>query len=1078
MALQFNTVAIPVTKGIDLRTAARLVEAPGLLRAENARFGKGSQKRFGYRQHKAVLGTYSPGLGSYDISTPTLTPYGAKTVDSEWLYGWGIMTEGRALPVGLSATVSPHPEPGYLFSGLTRDNEKVAWTGHSLISYAPSQVRGRVASTVSSACMPVLRSELIAKTPLAQAFPDAADNGKLRVVVWNRVTSGVTTARYSVFDSVTGAQLINDAALSVVTPTSARVFSLGSWFNIMVYSSDDGVLSVHSFSDTDPATVTSRSIATILGYWDVWKHNEERACVVYTELIGEADQAMTMTWVGPNGTVPSDEQTVTLDTDGSTSFNNVACAVHPITERVGVVFFTTTVDLASDRVMAGVYDHSGALAQGLVNVIGHDSIVATDNITVAPRYLLREQLDADGGEVFDCYYTIETDSATSTDEVSTFSFDQFEASSVTTIYHQSISSHAFRVGQKTFVWSCHKSLLQNTWFLLDSTLKPVGHMNFATAAPRAGSLCSVNFRLEGPLKDQAVFHLALGVRQRVQTTDDQEGLFTEESVQFVELDFLNPLRSIQAGRTTYIAGAQVWAYDGRELVEAGFHLAPEVTLTSADSGGTLDALQTFSYRIDLCYRNAQNEEIRSHSFITQHELTGTNDTITLTLKSVLTRRDDSYFLIFRNAIIDGAPTSTWNLLNSRDPSSADFLKNTQSSITLSYVDTGAVTNAAIVRRELHPGNSQTYLHPFAAPACEVIAAGRDRLWVAGGELSPGEIYPSRLFGPTETPTWNGNLVIQIDRNEAPITAIGFVGDIAVAFRERLTYIQEGDGPDNQGNGFWPPARLALADTGAKNQDGVVLCNVGLLFQSPQGFRLLSSSGQVSPIGQAVDDLAQDFTVRSAFCLARTNEVRWYGDTSTIVYNYLEDAWSTWTVGATAALLTAGDTRATLIKDTGHFWVEEEGYYRDGEAPYTHLIQFPWLHAGQVGDFQRLKRFAGLGSYTEDHRVRVEISYDERPDIEEYWEWDVPDTTQNTDTWGTQTWGAGTWGDTASTFWARDSVWRWRRMPRKQKCSVFSITISDNNTDGPGFSLVALGLELAQKKGLDRTAVPGGTNVNR
>ena len=57
MALQFNTVAIPVTKGIDLRTAARLVEAPGLLRAENARFGKGSQKRFGYRQHKAVLGT-------------------------------------------------------------------------------------------------------------------------------------------------------------------------------------------------------------------------------------------------------------------------------------------------------------------------------------------------------------------------------------------------------------------------------------------------------------------------------------------------------------------------------------------------------------------------------------------------------------------------------------------------------------------------------------------------------------------------------------------------------------------------------------------------------------------------------------------------------------------------------------------------------------------------------------------------------------------------------------------------------------------------------------------------------------
>lgn len=60
---------------------------------------------------------------------------------------------------------------------------------------------------------------------------------------------------------------------------------------------------------------------------------------------------------------------------------------------------------------------------------------------------------------------------------------------------------------------------------------------------------------------------------------------------------------------------------------------------------------------------------------------------------------------------------------------------------------------------------------------------------------------------------------------------------------------------------------------------------------------------------------------------------------------------------------------------------------------------------------------------------------------------------------------------------RDSVWRIRRRLSRQKCSVISIAIDDNYTDGEAFTLTALGLELAKKPGLDRMPWRGGSYTN-
>jgi hypothetical protein len=234
------------------------------------------------------------------------------------------------------------------------------------------------------------------------------------------------------------------------------------------------------------------------------------------------------------------------------------------------------------------------------------------------------------------------------------------------------------------------------------------------------------------------------------------------------------------------------------------------------------------------------------------------------------------------------------------------------------------------------------------------------------------------------------------------------------------------------------------------------------------------------LGEPVDSIVTGLTINDATIIPAQNEVRWYHDTGAIVYNYYQDAWSTWTCGAVAALRGSRDTHAVLVRSDGYFWVETPGLYDDGGTNYEHRVRFPWLHAGHLFDFQRLKRFGGFGTWDveQPHKVRVELFHDEREFPSEYWEWDVPDASQNTDTWGAGTWGAGTWGDTTVNRAGRDSVWRFRKMPRRQKCSVFSLSISDGGGDGPGFSLVGIGLEIARKKGLDKIRAPGGTVVSR
>lgn len=1099
MALLKETVAIPLASGIQPSARARLLEPLKLLEAKNVQFvqDQGPQKRNGHEAKVVRTNANYPGLNGIEVPGPTAYRDNFSKANpglpTTWLYGWGI--NGTELATSTNPfEVSPQPDVGQLFGSATRDSEVLQWDGHRVFSYAPNQVfrfgetQTGSAATVARgpACMPALRAAQIAKISDAQLVPDAADNGIVRLVAW--LNSDGVTGAYSVFDSTNGAALVTAQSLTFQTPKSLRVVNCGPWFHILVSDTAANALEMRSFHQDSPNTIISRSLGTVDIQFDVKKIDESKYVVikskggVITAFINEADGNTT------NSFVPA------LGGFAATTNLAIACEV----DRNGCIAIVWQTTGAPVVVNFATYNQGGATMTARQQVT---TITAARRMTVAPRYMPINPANY----MWDVFVE---DLVATFPRITSFAV-QAGGSTTTNVTRRRVvlASHAFRVGNRTFVWVApwlfNGTLgLQSTWFLCDAALMPVGKMAYGQANTDFGNLLltlsSVNWSAgDTPYKDRIVFHGAMGFNVRVPSVTSAlsavpNGVFTEPSIMFYELDFLPKLVAGQAGRTTYFAGAQLWSYDGAEMVEAGFHLAPEGVAGVVTAGGGLLTAGVYRYRVDLCHKNAQGEEVRSFSIITAPVTVANNDRITLTIPMhPMTRREDAYFLIFRTT----SNGTLYKLANSRNPTSAQFLRNTQAADSFTYVD--GLSDTDLDPRESHPGNAGgNYIDPLPAPACELVAAGRDRLWLAGGELASGEVAPSRLFAPGSTPAFSPALNIQVDRNAEPITAIGFVGEVTAVFRRTATYIIDSDGPDNSLNGTWAPARITVADTGAVSQQSLALTVVGLWFQSPAGFRLLNNNGVMDrEAGMDVDPLVVGSHYSAAAVVPQYMQVRWYArdlDKPTIVVDYSTNAWSTWTgltnVGAVFWPVT---NLVVLAKSEGYVWVEEENLYTDATLPYEQVVRLAWLHGKQLGDFQRIRRFALFGEAEAPLNLRIRLFYDERPFHEEemFVEFPINDPSVqgsnfNTSVWGgiggePSEWGTGgPWGDDQNAIYTavngvetnlyfEDRVFRFRKRPQRQKCSVFSIEFSDQSAPHSGFVPVVVALELGLKQGLDR-----------
>lgn len=1102
MPLETDTIAIPIVEGVNLNQEARLLDPPSLLEAINVRYSKGgAKKRHGYEAHTVR----APG----NLPNPN---YGT----ANWLWGWGHYAATLKRPAGTEDTlcgISDHPNAGPLSGTATRDRETLGWNGYRMYSLLPSQDGADLPdwSDVGNAVLPSLNAATIAKSSHRQFAPEVADTGRVKIVAWLDTSTSTPIACYSLYDSATNAPILIcpvTGSIGSVTippgtapssqafgifpvsnPSLMRAFSLSGFLHVLVLDTTKAQLFLFTFNELTPLTLVSRSYGECETYFDVWKASETSA-IIAKRNTSVIPHTIDCNWIQADGGGLPSETPFQLVPPACTKVGLISVCV----AQNGSLGFAYIDNTTNSPLVSVLNTSSSGVAFSASAAITVPPLQPL-RLTIAPKWLTTKtsvMAGADGYAIFDAYWD---------DGLDLYAHRAWiDGTQTATIgsrrirYHHLVASHAFSIGDRTYLWSGRTSALQSQWFLLDEALNPIGHMDFGTAnvltdALYTGCTPSVNWDAvsAGTSTIGQIYKVysGLGCRLRVPpsgTVDTTStNIFTEPYIKEVRLDFLPPLRAAQAGRCTLFAGAQVWQYDGKELRESGFHMGPEPT-TTLNTGGSLTQPGSYSYRVDLCHRNGQNEETRSLSIITPVVTTdASHKKITLTIPTVVTNRADSYFLIFRNAMEGGVPLTDFWLLNSRDPASTKYLANNQAVSQVTFVDDGTLfTDTTIQNNELHP---QPVIQPLSAPACEVLSAGRDRIWTAGGELDFGVIQPSRLFPPGETPSFNPYLNIQVDRSAEPMTAIGFVGEVGLVFHRHSAYIFDSDGPDNNAVGTWASPRLAISDLGAVSQESLALITQGLVFQSPAGIRLIGPSGQLSPIGMRVDPRIQAMDIRGAVVIDADQEIRWVGENETIIYSYLYDSWGVWTTTGTGATRNA-DGRMVISRSDGTLWIEDPALFTDAGAAYTMRIRTPWLHGGNLGDFQRVRLISGMGTYADPdnapaHKVRVELYYDEREFWEERFEWDMPDTSSNTDTWGAHNWGDGVWGDTSAVGHSlKDSTWEWVRRPSRQKCGVLSIAIDDNGTSGPGFVLTAIGLELRKKPGLNRIPERGGTSTYR
>lgn len=988
MPLIPERVAIPVTTGVNLTTPGRLVPPVQLLEAENSRFprGAGATKRRGHIATRVRSGVAIPAEDTRVIDVPTITPaWEDQPFPAGWVFGFGM----EDVPAGTVMETSLNPTAGLFYGAAKRDDETLVWDGHRLFSRTTTQS----AWATTNAVLPRLRSEVIAKTNTPQAGVQAGCTGRIRVVAW----MDDTTVTYTVLDSATDSIIVPATAISGVVADHMRVLTIGAFAHIIFHTSGD-IVSRYTINHNDPRVITNTSLGACTGFFDFYKVTNDRWVFVRND-----DGDIRVSWhrasglsdlsiASSNPTVGVDPQAIAIASSGST---------------YGIAWRDTDEGFF---VRGAVYALDGSALSSEYDIQAIDETDLPKPITLAFTSTAPPEPDHDTYNAWFDWVGVAAEGG--------LSHAAFTASAVDyliTRFHLYLGSSAFSVGSRSFVWAGFTSPFQSSWFLLDDEVKPVGRVEYITAnvdTSDTRAVMQVNSKASYP----TVFNGGYGCRIRVAVeppgvATNGSIAYADPSIKFYELDMLPPLRAAQAGRALYFAGAQVWSYDGLSLTEAGFHLAPEGVTGAPDTGGAMTA-GDYIYRVDLCSRNAFNEEHRSASFYTSPITVASSGQVVLSIPTVLTRRDDSYFLIYRNE----AAGTQWYLINSRDPDSADFVPNDLTAAGTSWTDTGAVTSASLILRELHPANGGFgYLDQFTAPACEIIASGHDRLWVAGGEIPFGQVHPSRLYIPTEAPSFNAFLAIQIDRAAEPITAIGFVGETRAYFRRTQCYVQQGDGPDNSSRGTWETARLAYADVGAVGPEGLGLISAGLLFQSPAGIRLLSAGGGLSPVGQPVDTVTKDLLLTGTVISGPDQEARFYHSDGCVVFNYQYGTWSTWTVGCAGVVLEPDG--ALLAKPNGRVWKETEGLWLDDGHPYRHRIRFAWLRRGDLMDFQRVRRIGAVGEAdpANPHNIHVDVYYDEREFPEEVFDWTYPDpNTQNTDEFGGLTFGSGAFGDTGDT----------------------------------------------------------------
>jgi hypothetical protein len=919
MALQDQVIPINLGQGIDTKTDSKLVVAGKLLRLENGVFTKAKQisKRNGYIEITTAI------LGGGNITDPKLV----KTYQDELV---------------------------------------CADQGH-LYSYSPSlacwQDKGSYVSLETS-LQPVSSSQL------SETFQSFAVAGSLALYAWSqKATSGATaqSTYITIQDLDSKALLISDNLWN--TPGSANFdcpktcaiagTSLAAFY---LNGSNQLEATIFSLSSSGLTSIPVTVGSDVVGY-SVTGGRQAQYDVAQTTTGCVVAYSKSTTFTG----TPTDIVIKTLDTSGSVTHTATLSAVGPASP------LSVSVDPTNGNVWVFWVDNttpsSGILYYAVFNSTLSVVRVKTTIFSGAQNLSQIAPLNRSTTS-YQIYYTTTPSGGTATTEYRTVTSAGSVGSPTVMTYHLEVFSKPFSVDSKAYLLAQYRSSVQNVLFVLglDTTVagtviaKALSGISNATALPQGyvSQPQLVSGSQYGVLSAYAL------------TTDTVQGASSQllgSTLCLFDFASSEAYQAMEANKTLVLNGGIGWLYDGASCAELGFHLAPEITSATQGAAGNM-ADGTYQYYVVFQWTDSQGNFHQSAPSIAQSiAVTGGGGTakVTLALKlPVITSKRSGVaisYAVYRTKANQTLPilVSAPIPVNGTTPT-ASFV-DTYSDTTISGSN-ALYTTGGVLENDPPP--------PFVA-----MTLHNNRVQVIDSENK--NVWYSKSLIPGVGISFSGDLLQQVLDTCGEPVGLASMDEKLVVLGSKQPVVIVGDGANDAGLGSSLSSGQPIpADTGCTTSKGIITYPGGVLFKSPKGIYLLDRGLNVKYLGLEVEDYNGQSLVSSVLDFERS-QLRLLTDSGLcLVYDYLFNQWSTFTnhEGVSATIWQGAYVYA---RTDGKLYQESSGYYLDGTTAFKLLIRTSWLAIASVQGFQRVRRFATLGSYangaSSSHGIQVSAAYD-------------------------------------------------------------------------------------------------------
>lgn len=601
------------------------------------------------------------------------------------------------------------------------------------------------------------------------------------------------------------------------------------------------------------------------------------------------------------------------------------------------------------------------------------------------------------------------------------------------------ATKAFTVNSVQYLWCCHISDLQATLFLFRYDGLCIGKSYYGqTRGVGAYSLPSVVSK-----SSTEFFHPQAVITQYSGSLDSFSGIKSGLFSIAYDFDSDDKFQTRMLGQNLHITGGYLSMYDGRTVVESGFHFFPEGTTNSTATTGGNIADGTYQYAIIYKWVDNMGQVHRSAPSIPLTVIvsagTGTaENTLTIPTLRVTEKKGVSGEVAIEVYRTEAGGTIFYNL---RTPADAITFNDTAAN-SVSFVDEEA--DASITSNELLYTTGGV-LENIPPESCTLIDVYQSRAVVAGMQ-DPLQYGYSKVQVKGEGVAFSDVFVSRLDPLGGAITAVRLMDDKIILYKPDHIFFVSGDGPNDTGtqNNYSLP-QLITSDSGCPYPKSTVLMPLGMMYKSKKGIYLLTRGLQVEYVGADVQDYnSQD--VVSATLLQDKNQVIFLTSSgSTLVYDYYFRQWSTFTNHTGIDAVNWLDKYCYLRSNNQVY--EQSALFTDNGTEIRLKAATAWLKMAGIQGFQRVRKIGFLGEYKSAHSLQIRAAYD------------YNDTYSNTYTF-----------DATTVIASSANPYEFRVGLARQKCAALKIEIQDIPnaiTPAESYNMTDLSLEVGVKPGINR-----------